>query len=191
MYQETTYPQTGEVLLHIEPEHNIRFPLRLRVPEWTDHYTASIQGFNEVGRPGSYLILNREWKRGDTVKINMDMTVQVISGAPTYPDQVAIQRGPQVLALEQTINPDVSELAKAGPASTNVAKLDLTPADDKLPGTWAGDEAFTLTGIYDGRRRSLLLVPFADSRHYRVWMKKPGELAPNSSVSQVTLPLHQ
>jgi DUF1680 family protein len=173
LYAETSYPEDGDVLLHVEPDHNLQFPLRLRVPEWTKSFAVDIGGTHLLGTPGQFLTLNREWKRGDTIKIKMDMTVHVVSGAPTYPGEVAIQRGPQVLAIEQSMNPKITDLLAVGPISTDADELKLENASDALPATWAGEQAYKLVGTYQGKRTDLWMVPFADAKTYRIWLKKP------------------
>ena len=173
LYSETSYPTTGEVLLHIEPDHNLQFPLRLRVPEWTRSFVVDVGGSHIFGTPGRFMTINREWKKGDAVKIAIDMTTRVLSGAPTYSTEIAIQRGPQLLALEAALNPSVADLADAGPESANPVDLKLTEDGNVLPGSWAGDQAYSIAGEYKQKPAKLILVPFADAKQYRVWMKRP------------------
>ncbi len=54
LYSEAPYPQSGSITLHVEPDHPLHFPLRLRVPQWTDKFTADIGPDHYVGRPGEY-----------------------------------------------------------------------------------------------------------------------------------------
>ena len=174
LYSEATFTESGDMWLHVEPVHNIRFPLRLRVPEWTSHFTVDIQGSHLIGKPGDYLTINREWKRGDTVKISMDMTVRVINGSPTAADQIALQRGPQVLALARAFNPQLKDLADAAITAADASQPKLVPAAAKLPSNWTGDQAYAVAGEYQGRPQDLILVPFADAKHYRVWLRRPS-----------------
>jgi hypothetical protein len=79
---------------------------------------------------------------------------------------VAIQRGPQVLALEKDLNRD-QEPDDAAPKGLQVS---LRDASAELPKWWTSREAFAV----DGKSGSMLiLVPFADAKDYRVWLKKP------------------
>ncbi len=174
LYSEAAYPESGDFLLHVEPAHNMRFPLRLRVPEWTSHFAVEIAGSHLMGRPGDFLTINREWKRGDTVKISMDMTVRVLTGSSTYADQIALQRGPQVMALCRALNPQLKDLAGAALIDSDASRPRLTPVDGKLPLNWPGDQAYAVAGEYEGKPQRLVLVPFADANAYRVWMKRPA-----------------
>ncbi len=174
LYSEAAFPESGDFLLHVEPAHNIRFPLRLRVPEWTSKFAVEIGGSHLIGRPGDFLTLNREWKPGDTVKISIDMTVRVVSGSPDYPDQIAIERGPQVLALASALNPQLKELAEVSLIAEDGSRPKLAPLAGKLPSNWQGDQAYTTAGAYQGKSQQLVLAPFADAKTYRVWLKRPS-----------------
>ena len=173
---ETNYPESGEVLIHVEPERDIHFPLRLRVPSWTKSYVATVGESTVEGKPGEFLVLNRKWHKGDTVKIAMDLTVRALDGGVSYPDSVAIQRGPQVLALEQSLNSDLKSFDNAGPTSISPEALTLADTKTTLPHTWLGSQAYVLRGESDGQPKPLVLIPFADAKNYRVWLKKPETL---------------
>ncbi len=174
---ETDYPESGEVTLRVEPtpgvEPNLRvhFPLRLRVPSWTSKYAATIGDKHYDGKPGEWLVISRHWKKGDTVKISMDMTARAIDGEPSYPGEIAIQRGPQVLAADKTLNPELS-LDAVSVAALAGGPVPLEDAHSELPGTWMGSQAYSLAGRVAGRSVPLILVPFADAREYRVWLKQ-------------------
>jgi DUF1680 family protein len=170
LYTETNYPETGTVLLHVEPDHPIHFPLRLRVPDWTSKFTADVGEDHFAGKPGEFLILNRGWKRGDTVKISMVMTARAIPGIRQFSADVAIARGPQVLALAKTLNPDITDLDAVKLEHVNSGELQLTPLPTGYAANWMSEQAYALPGTYQGRRKKLILVPFADALNYRVWL---------------------
>ncbi|MGC2657727.1 MAG: beta-L-arabinofuranosidase domain-containing protein [Bryobacteraceae bacterium] len=172
LISEASYPESGDLLLHIDPDHNTHFPLRLRVPSWTKSFTVDFGGSHLIGTPGDYLVIDREWRKGDTLKIKIDMTVKLVSGAPTYPNQIAVERGPQVLALDSAVNPDLGALTMAKIAAGNPSELELVPSPAQLPPTWAGDQCYRVDGQVDDRSVPLFLVPFADAKNYRVWLPR-------------------
>ena len=100
----------------------------------------------------------------------MDLTTRVVPGGPSYPYNVAVARGPQFLALENALNPDLLDPQAAGPRAMQVK---LTEARDQLPPDWAGKQAYHMQGMAAGKPTDLVLVPFADARAYRVWLLKP------------------
>ncbi len=167
---KTAYPLDGAVELTVRPVRAARFPLLLRVPAWTASYRATAGGATLKGTPGQFLRIERQWNPGDSVQIEMDMTVRVLPGGASYPYGVAIQRGPQVLALEEALNRDVLDFQAAGPRAIQVK---LAPAYDRIPRNWTGAQAYSLESTVAGKPRELLLVPFADARAYRVWLLEP------------------
>ena len=166
---ETRFPLDGKVSLSVL-EGSGRMPVSLRVPAWTASYRAKVGADAFQGKPGELVTIDRGWKPGDRIDIDMDMTVRVLSGGPSYPFSVAVQRGPQVLALEQSVNSGVADLQIAGPRSNAVT---LSEAGSRLPATWPGKQAYAMEGVVAGKPRELILVPFADARSYRVWIAKP------------------
>lgn len=167
---KTNYPAEGSAALTVSPEKAARFPLYLRVPEWTARFSATAGGRAYQGTPGQFLTIDREWKPGDQVEIDMDLTARLLPGGPSYPYGAAIARGPQVLALEQAVNPGVLDLQAAGPRS---AQVKLADARASLPRNWRGAQAYRIDGVVAGKPGDLTLVPFADARVYRVWLLKP------------------
>jgi DUF1680 family protein len=167
---KTAYPVDGLVELTVRPARAARFPLYLHVPAWTARYQATVGAQIYDGAPGTFLAIEREWSPGDFVKISMDMTTRLVPGGSSYPYAVAVSRGPQVLALEQTLNRNLLDLQAAGPRTGEVR---LADARDQLPSSWPGKQAYRIEGVVAGKPRDLLLVPFADARVYRVWLLKP------------------
>lgn len=166
----TDFPADGSVILTLHPAQAARFPLYLRVPKWTAQFTASISGQQFDGAPGTFLSIDREWKPGDQVKIEIDLTTRVLPGGASYPYSVAIARGPQILALEQAVNRDVVDFQAAGPRSMEVKLADEV---SKLPLRWHGTQAYGFDGEVAGKPHELILVPFSDACTYRVWLLKP------------------
>jgi DUF1680 family protein len=102
----TDYPWDGKVVLELAPAAPAKFALRLRVPGWCQN--ANVEVNRQVSQvtvaQRGYLVLDREWKRGDRVELNLPMPVQRVATNPQVKaDQglLAIQRGPIVYCLEQ------------------------------------------------------------------------------------------
>lgn len=159
---QTDFPSTGKVRLLINPTRpGTRIPIMLRVPSWTKRFTVTSAGRQMEGRPGQFVSIDRTWSGPDRIEIDMDMTVQVVDGGKSYPNHVAIQRGPQVMALEKSINADVRFLFRAG-----------------LRSNFAGD-GITVPGVVPASDTSMRdvefhMVPFSEAKDYRIWLSKPG-----------------
>jgi DUF1680 family protein len=160
LYSEGDYPASGSILLHVEPTHDIRFPLRLYVPTWTNGFVASIGETRLSGQPGQFLILNREWHRGDTVKISIEMTASLVRD-PLDARRVALRRGPQLLALGQPEDDPEHLILPANAAAT------LTGAASAALSNWT--ELFKVSALENGRAREVIVMPFADSTSSGIW----------------------
>jgi DUF1680 family protein len=170
LYAETTYPASGAILLHIEPDHPVHFPLRLRVPDWTTNFTIDVGQDHLFGKPGDFVTINRAWKRGDTVKISMVMNARAIPGIREFSADVALARGPQILALGKTLNPEITDYDAVAVEPAASRTLQLSPLATSYAADWMGDQTYTVMGTYQGHPRKLVLVPFAEASNYRVWL---------------------
>ncbi len=173
VYSEASFPDRGDILLHVEPSRKVRFPLRLRVPEWAGSFSADYGGSHILGKPGEYLVIDREWRRGDTVRISIGMRVRLLRGAGSFEDRLALQRGPEILVLGRTLNPGLADLAKASLPLEKESTIKIMPVEDKLPGYWSGEEAYQIEGEYGGKPQVLTLAPFADAVDFAMWFTQP------------------
>jgi len=101
--QNTSFPDEGHSTLHISTPKSCRFSLFLRHPGWLNTHTLTIringQSHRLASHPSSYLELNRIWKNGDRVDVElpMDLHLEPLRGSSEYS---AILCGPIVLAGE-------------------------------------------------------------------------------------------
>ncbi|MHB0857581.1 MAG: beta-L-arabinofuranosidase domain-containing protein [Anaerolineae bacterium] len=95
--EETDYPFGETVRFSVRCEGEVTFPLRLRIPGWCEGATWQVNG-GEVtsGAAGSSQTLDRAWRDGDTVTLNLPMRVRTSHG---YSEGLVIERGPLVYAL--------------------------------------------------------------------------------------------
>ena len=110
----------------------------------------------------------------------MDMGVQVHSGSPSYPGHIAVQRGPQLLVADTSVNPGM-DLWISGLRSEEAMGIALGPFAP-LPSGWIWAQAYSVKG-YTGNELlgkhpvSIVLVPFADggqlNGEYRTWLQRP------------------
>jgi hypothetical protein len=108
--QETNYPWDGAVAIHVEAAGPAAFGLRLRVPSWCRSWTLTING-EAVAKPPAvergYIRLERTWKPGDVVRLDLAMPVERVYAHPAVAEdagKVALMRGPMVYCLEGTDN---------------------------------------------------------------------------------------
>lgn len=99
---ETNYPWDGKVRVVCEGEGQAE--LALRVPGWCTKAELMVQGNRQPVQGGKYAQLRRDWKRGDTVELNLAMPPHFVQSHPYVEATrgcVAIERGPLVYCIEQ------------------------------------------------------------------------------------------
>jgi len=92
--EETDYPFRGGVKLTVQAAAAVRFPLYLRVPHWCQGFGLKVAGqkVDVAAKPGAYVRLERDWADGDTVEIEMAMSVSLTTWPRT--GAVTVDRGP-------------------------------------------------------------------------------------------------
>lgn len=98
LQQQTDYPRTGKILLNVSPSKPVSFMLKLRIPYWSEKNRVAVNGktINDV-KPGSYLAINRKWKQGDTIEIELDISLHYWVGEKECEGKTSIYRGPILL----------------------------------------------------------------------------------------------
>jgi len=163
----TDFLKDGNVAIQVNPTNASNFTVLLRKPYWATNITATVNGLAIQAGQDDFISVKRQWKKGDNIRVYFDMPVMVLDGGISYPGMVALQRGPQVLAFDRSLN------------STEEGKVQLPWKDVMLqpailPANWIGKEGFELTS--DGTGKPIVLVPYADASQtggeVSTWMKK-------------------
>lgn len=98
--QETLFPEDENISLTLLPGSASDFSLCLRIPEWTGpDYEVYINGVRTDAKalPGSYLEIDRRWKKSDKVELRLPMHLH-ISTLPATHEYSTLLYGPLVLA---------------------------------------------------------------------------------------------
>ena len=77
--EETDYPFSETITLKLALAKPATFPLYLRIPRWCEAASVTINGAagGVTGKPLAFLRLDREWKDGDTVTLQLPMRISV------------------------------------------------------------------------------------------------------------------
>lgn len=178
--QSTQFPQEAGTKLQIKAARPARFVMNIRHPAWCANVTIKLNGNALVtsSTPGSYIPLDRTWRNGDALEIELPMTLRT-EPLPGNADTVAFVYGPIVLAgklgnkgiapgadiiiNERTygdvLNDPIEVPVLSGEPSTIVASIVPTPG---VPLT------FTTSKI--GRPNDVTLVPYYQIAHERYSM---------------------
>jgi DUF1680 family protein len=97
--QTTTFPNEPRTRLEITTERPVRAAIRVRQPGWCADMRVRVNGRRATERAGAdgYIVLDREWRRGDRIDIDLPMTLRT-EPLPGTTDTVAFVYGPIVLA---------------------------------------------------------------------------------------------
>jgi DUF1680 family protein len=96
----TDMPKDDRITLKIDAAPTSRTAIRIRVPYWaTKGVTVTVNGTEQdaTATPSTYLTLDRDWKTGDVIAIEMPLTLHVDT-APDDKNVQAAMYGPLVLA---------------------------------------------------------------------------------------------
>ena len=130
--QQTAYPNDGAVSLSLNPSKPAKFRLHLRIPTWAQGkkfvpgelydfvkpeaaaVTLKVNGqaVDVTELKKGFAVVEREWKAGDKVELNLPMPVRVNRSHPEVEDnvdRVAFTRGPLVMCAEGVDNGGVTQ----------------------------------------------------------------------------------
>ena len=119
LHMQTDYPWQGTVMITVEQAPASSWQLSLRVPGWCTHPVLKLNGRRTGTKEGvgGYLTMERAWKVGDCVELDLPMPVRLIGSHPRLDATrgcAAIERGPLVYCLESADQPDTINLMDAG-----------------------------------------------------------------------------
>ena len=63
LVQKTDYPWDGAVSIEVSESKKEAFDIMLRIPEWANGSTVSVNGKKENATAGTYFTINRKWKK--------------------------------------------------------------------------------------------------------------------------------
>ena len=98
--QETRFPESPNTTLTVMAARTGAIALRLRIPGWLHSApTVRVNGktLDASSAPGSYLTINRAWKAGDKIELELPMRLR-LEAMPDDPKLQAFLYGPLVLA---------------------------------------------------------------------------------------------
>jgi DUF1680 family protein len=98
--ETTDYPFSDRIDLKISAPAAVRFPLYLRIPHWSGRGDLSVNGILATkASPGGYLVVDRKWGDGDTVSLELPMSVSVKTW-PKNHNAVSVSHGPLAFSLK-------------------------------------------------------------------------------------------
>lgn len=185
--QETVFPYKEQTKLTITAG-NSRFKLMIRYPYWVANGGLKIivngKTVTYNANPASYITVDRLWKKGDVVDIQLPMHNTIVQ-LPNVPDYVAIMHGPILLGAK-TGTQDMNGLVAGDSRWGHIAGGKKIPLDkaptiitdniasiaDKLEPISGKPLMFTASQIKMSTSQNFVLEPFFkihDARYMLYW----------------------
>jgi hypothetical protein len=172
--QETKFPESDATQLKFTCEQPVKLALKIRWPAWAQPAIAvRVNGKKQKisGRPGSYVTLDREWRDGDRVDIQLPMKLHT-EPLPGTTNIDALLYGPIVVAGELGTN------GMPNPYAKNQTAFVLWPTPP-VPVFVAANQKSLLKHVHPtgepltfrtrnlGRPDDVTLIPFYKAQHER------------------------
>jgi DUF1680 family protein len=126
--QETKYPFENSVQIQVSASQPTDYKLYVRIPAWAGpDPILSVNGQRVADvKPGTFAALQRTWKDGDRVELELPMPLRLEAVDANRPDQVALLRGPLVLFAVSDTQPSFEKAELLRAKATNNAQGDST-----------------------------------------------------------------
>lgn len=185
--QRTAFPDESSSLIRIDSKG--RFGLNLRYPSWVapGALKVSVNGkaIKIKASPGDYVTIQRRWKEGDEVRVDLPMTTRLES-LPDKSHFYSVVHGPIVLAAKTSpIGNEKLKLFADDSRMGHIASGALCPIDqapvfvtedekfvEKIRPVAGKPLTFSVPVMEDGQQKNLELIPFFrlhDSRYMIYW----------------------
>jgi uncharacterized protein len=170
--QETQFPESDRSRIVFQAKTPTPLAVKIRWPSWAEKISVRVNGKAQKihGSPQSYVILDREWRDGDRLEIQLPLRLR-LELLPNTTNTVAVLCGPIVLAGELGPN------AMPSPYARN--QTDLVKVPDPAVPVLIGDTNSLLKHIKStstplvfqtrklGRPEDVTLIPFYQMHHER------------------------
>jgi uncharacterized protein len=130
LIEETDYPFRDRVAVMVEPDRPIAFPLKFRIPGWSQDLHVLVNGRPSAGhRSEGLFIIERTWRKGDRIELTFGFTPQMVRG---FNQSVSVEDGPLLFVFpietrwEKLVDNGLSsadwEVYSAGPWNYGIAE---------------------------------------------------------------------
>ncbi len=146
--QKSAYPIDGAIQFEFSLARPAEFTANFRIPEWAQAATIAVNGKRMTMDivPGKFASIQRKWKSGDRVELDLPMTARLQAIDTQHPDTVALLRGPLVFFPITKSVPNVSRAQLLAAASIGAGRWQVATAQEPiimLPFTAIEDEQYS------------------------------------------------
>ena len=144
--QKSEYPYDTHVQFEVKASRPAEFAVNLRIPAWADKASISVNGKREAAQAGSFARVERQWKNGDRIELELPMTTRLEAIDPQHADTVALLTGPLVLFALTDAEPKVTRAQLLAAKRTGTQNWQVETASGAMkmvPFTTIGEEAYS------------------------------------------------
>lgn len=95
--QSGDYPNDSQVMFEVKSPKAASLAINFRIPAWAEGASLSVNGKSQSAAAGTFARIEREWKSGDRIELELPMTPRLEPVDAQHPDVVALLVGPLVL----------------------------------------------------------------------------------------------
>ena len=95
--QRGEYPHESQVAFEVNTSKKASFAVNLRIPAWAEGASVTVNGKRESAAAGTFARVERKWKNGDRIELELPLKTRLEAIDAQHPDTVAVMVGPLVL----------------------------------------------------------------------------------------------
>jgi hypothetical protein len=99
--QEGEYPYDSQVQFEVQTSKPMELAINLRIPAWAEGASITVNGKRETAAAGTFAHIQREWKSGDRIELELPMKPRLEAIDKQHSDVVAMLVGPLVFFGDQ------------------------------------------------------------------------------------------
>ena len=142
--QKSEYPHDSHVQFEVNASKPVELTINLRIPAWAEGASIAVNGRREMAAAGTFVRVQREWKSGDRIDLDLPMKPRLEAIDKQHPDVVALLVGPLVLFGNQVPGLTRAQLLAAKKIAPQLWQTPAGQGNMKmLPWTAIQDQPYT------------------------------------------------
>jgi DUF1680 family protein len=111
--ERSEYPHDSHIQFEVNTSKPVDLAVNLRIPAWAEGASIAVNGKREAAATGTFARIQREWKSGDRIDLDLPMKPRLEPFDAQHPDLVATLVGPLVLFRDQSPSLTPAQLLSA------------------------------------------------------------------------------
>jgi uncharacterized protein len=144
--QNSEYPFDGQVQFEVKTAQATEFAVNLRIPAWAEKASVSVNGKRQPAQAGGFARVQRVWKNGDRIELELPLTMRLEAIDPQHADTVALLAGPVVLFAITEAQPPITRAQLLAAKKTGPQSWEVSTGNGSvrmLPFTAIGEEQYS------------------------------------------------